>query len=60
MRNTQKNVIETVAAMEKTMDKVREGSELAVHSGQALEQLQGSASDMSAQAGLARQVNGPC
>jgi methyl-accepting chemotaxis protein len=57
VRNTQQNINETVQLMQTAMDRVRTGSSLASHSGQALEQLLTSATEMHSQAGGAQQAN---
>jgi methyl-accepting chemotaxis protein len=57
VRNTQQNITETVHSMQIATERVREGSNLAAVSGNALEQLQKSAGDMRVQAEGAQQAN---
>jgi methyl-accepting chemotaxis protein len=57
VRNTQQNSNATVQLMQIATDRVRTGSSLASNSGQALEQLLTSATDMHNQAGSAQQAN---
>ncbi len=57
VQNTQKSVSETVLAMQTATQQVQQGSELAISSGEALEELLASAGEMNDQALEAQRVN---
>ena len=57
VRNTQKNISDTVLSMQTTTERVRQGSSQAANSGQALEQLLTSATNMQIQAEQTYQLN---
>ncbi len=57
VKNTQKNVGETVNSMQTATQRVHEGSGMAASSGQSLEKLLSSANEMNEQASSAKTVN---